>query len=103
MVSTPIDATGLDDDAPGLARSADLAARCPHHRRKRVGKPFRAAEAKLRLGRACEQRRDVMPEPAQAQVHFAQAVEEQQSRPHHRVLELALDELERRERARLKQ
>lgn len=45
----------------------------------------------------------MVAEAAQPQVDLAQPVEEQQSRLHHRVLELALDELERGEGAGLQQ
>ena len=44
-----------------------------------------------------------MAEAAQAQIDFAQTVEEQQPGPDYGMLELALDELQRRERARLEQ
>ena len=62
-----------------------------------------AAARHLRLGRAREQRRDVMAEAAHAKIDFAQAVEEQKARPHRRMLELLLHEFQRRQRADFKQ
>ena len=93
----------FDHDPPRLAIRADLAAAVAHRRGERLRQPRRAAQAHLRLGGARQQHRDVVAEAALAQVDFAQAVEEQQPRPDHRVLELPLDELQRRKRTRFEQ
>src|SRR5688500_9180307 len=86
-------ASGLDDNAPGLARGADLAAACLYDFRQGLGQPLRATNAELRFRRTGEKSRDVVAEAAQLQVHLAQAIEEKQPGAYHRVLELALYEL----------
>ena len=49
----------------------------------------------LRLGARREQGRDGVAEALQAEIHFAQAVEEEQAGAHGIILELACDEFER--------
>ena len=63
----------------------------------------RSSTAHLRLALGGQKHRDVMAEPGQAQIDLAEAVEEEQARPDHRVLELPLHERERGEGARLEE
>ena len=95
----PDRAAAFDHDALGLGRKGDLAARLAHRRLERARERRRAAARHLRLGRARQQRGDVMAEAGQPQVDLAQAVEEKEARLDGRVLEFLFDEFERRERA----
>ena len=96
-------AAAFHDDALRLGHQAELAAGFAHRRFERARQRGGAAARHLRFGGAREQGGDVMAEAAHAQIDLAQPVEEQQSRPHRRMLELLLHELERRERAHLEQ
>src|SRR5262249_7937029 len=95
----PDRAAALDHHTSGLGRESDLAARRAHRRFERARERRRAAARHLRLGRARQQRGDVMAAARQAQVDLAQAVEEKEARLDGGMLELLLDEFERRERA----
>ena len=85
-------AAALDQDALRLGHQPDLAAARAHGRFERAGERRRAAARHLRLGRARQQRRDVMAEAAQPQIDLAQAVEEQQAGLDGGMLEFPLDE-----------
>ena len=99
----PDRAAALDQNALGLGHQPDVAARCAHRRFERAGERRRAAARHLRLGRARQQRRDVMAEARQPQVDLAQSVEEEEPGLDGGVLELLFDELQRRECAHLEQ
>jgi hypothetical protein len=93
----------LHHDARRLGHQGDRAAALAHRGLERARERRAAAARHLRFRRAREQRRDVVPETAHAQVDLAQAVEEQQSSLHGRMLELLQHEFERRKRADLQQ
>ena len=95
----PDRAAAFDHDALGLGREPDLAARFAHRRFERARERRRAAARHLRLGRARQQRGDVMAEAFEPQVNLAQAVEEEEARLDGGMLEFPRDEFERRERA----
>ena len=86
----------FDHDPLRLGHQPDLAAAASHRGFERARQGGRAAARHLRLGRARQQRRDMMPESAQPQVDLAQAVEEQQPGLDRRVLEFPCDEFQRR-------
>jgi hypothetical protein len=96
-------APALHNDALWRATGADLAAVGAHRAFQRPGQRAGAAECHLGLGRTGQQGGDVMAEAGRAQVHLAQAVEEQQPRLDHRMFELAQHEFERRQPASLEQ
>ena len=62
----PDRAAALDENALGLGHQPDVAARCAHRRFERARERRRAAARHLRLGRARQQRGDVMAEAAAA-------------------------------------
>ena len=99
----PDRAAAFDQDAPGLGHQPDLAARRAHRRFERARQRGRAAARHLRLGRARQQRGDVMAEAREPQVDLAQAVEEEETGLDGGMLELLLDELQRRQRAHFEQ
>jgi hypothetical protein len=96
-------AAAVDHDARGLRVERNIAAAFAHRGLERARKRRRAAPHHLRLGRARQQRGDVMAEAGQPQVDFAQPVEEEKPGLDRRMLELPFDELERRERAHLQE
>ena len=63
-----------------------------HEAMREAGRP---AHCHLRHVARREQRRDRMAEALQAEVHFAQAIEEEQAGAHRVILEVARDEFER--------
>ena len=83
----------------GSVIDANFAAGFANRGFQRPGQRRGAAARHLRLGRACEQSRDVMAEAADTKIDFAKPVEEQQARAHRRMLEFLLHELQRRQRA----
>ena len=99
----PDRATALDQNTPRLAQQPDLAAALAHGGFKCARHRSAAATRHLRLGGARQQRGDVMPEPAHAQVNLAQAVEEQEPGLDGRMFKFLMHELERGQRAHLHQ
>ena len=77
----------------------DLTARVRYRGNERAGERRRTAHTHLRFPGAGQQRRNVVSEATAAEIDLAQAVEEQKASLHHGVLEFALDEFERRQRA----
>jgi hypothetical protein len=74
----------------------DIAARFANGSSDRLGKPRSPALGHLRLCGRGQKHGDVMPEALHPHIHFAQAVEEDETGLHDGMLELALHELERR-------
>src|SRR5438128_2227026 len=82
------DATQLDAAPHFTSMLSDVG----HEAMREAGRP---AHRKLRHVARREQSRNRVAESIQAEVHFAQAIEEEQPGAHHVVLEVARDEFER--------
>ena len=99
----PDRAAAFNQNAPGLGHQPDLAARRARRRFERARQCRRAAARHLRLGRARQQRGDVMAETGEPQIDLAQPVEEEEPALDGGMLEFLLDELQRRQRAHFEQ